>query len=115
MATLETLEGSVESSRPIELFELILGSTVFRYTSAEDTLTPGVDAFTPLAIHRGQIRQGSEQNNRNLIITMPAETALAQQYVIVPPGEKVTMNLFSLVMEWVAGMMEIVPTVLVVV
>lgn len=94
MADFDTLESSGEASRPIELYEFSMGSTFFRYTSAEDELTIGIDVYAPLAIARGRIEQGSDQNNRNLSVTMPASTALAQEYVTVPPGEKVGLNIF---------------------
>jgi hypothetical protein len=94
MATYDQLESSVEASRPIELYEFSLGSTFFRYTSAEDELIVGTDVYTPLAIARGRIEQGSDQNNRNLSVTMPASNELAQKYIAVPPGQKVGLNIF---------------------
>lgn len=94
MATYDQLEGSTEGSRPIELYEFMLGSTPFRYTSAEDEITIGADVYTPLAIARGKIEQGSDQNNRNLTVTMPTLTTLAQEYIAVPPGQKVSLNVF---------------------
>lgn len=94
MATYDQLEGSTEGSRPIELYEFMLGSTPFRYTSAEDEITIGADVYTPLAIARGRIEQGSDQNNRNLTVTMPTLTDLAQEYIAVPPGQKVSLNIF---------------------
>ncbi len=94
MATYDQLESSTEGSRPIELYEFSLGSTFFRYTSAEDEITIGADVYTPLAIARGKIVQGSDQSNRNLTVTMPASNELAQEYVTVPPGQKVGLNIF---------------------
>lgn len=94
MATFDQLESGVEGSRPIELYEFTLGSTSFRYTSAEDTITIGADDYEPLAIARSKIEQGSDQNNRNLMVTIPTSTILAQKYVLIPPGEKASLNVF---------------------
>ena len=94
MATYDQLEGSTEGSRPIELYEFSLGGTPFRYTSAEDIITIGADVYMPLAIARGKIVQGSDQNNRNLKVTMPTLTDLAQEYIDVPPGQKTSLNIF---------------------
>lgn len=94
MATLETLSGSVEDSRPIELYEFSLGNDSYRFTSAEDDLTPVADKFTATSIARNAIVQGSDQNNRNLIVTMPATEALAQLYVDVPPPAKLNLSIF---------------------
>lgn len=95
MANFDTLESSVQDSRPIELFEFILGtSTPALFTSAEDDITIGSDKYTALAISRGGIAQGSDQNNRNVTVTLPTITPIAQQYISVPPGEKTTVNIF---------------------
>ena len=94
MATYDQLESSVEGSRPIELYEFSLGSDFFRYTSAEDEITIGADVYTPLAIARDKIVQGSDQGTRNLKVTVPTSTALAQEYIDVPPGQKVGLNIF---------------------
>ncbi len=94
MADFDTLASSVEDSKPIELYEFTLGSSAFRYTSAEDELTVGGDVYTPLAIARGRIEQGSDQNNRNLTVTMPSNNVFAALYITVPPGEKAGLNVF---------------------
>lgn len=94
MADSDTLESSVEDSRPIELFEFSLGATFFRFTSAEDELTVAGDVYTPIAIARGRIEQGSDQSNRNLSVTMPTDTDFALKYVSIPPGEKASLNIF---------------------
>ena len=94
MADFPTLASSVEDSRPIELFEFSLGATFFRFTSAEDELTVASDVYTPLAIGRGRIEQGSDQSNRNLSVTMPTGTDFAQKYITIPPGEKAGLNIF---------------------
>jgi uncharacterized phage protein (TIGR02218 family) len=94
MATYDQLESSTEASRPIELYEFAMGSTFYRYTSAEDEITIGSDVYTPLAIARGKTEQGSDQNSRSLKVTMPASNELAQEYVDVPPGQKVSLNIF---------------------
>lgn len=94
MSSFDALESSVEGSRPIELYEFSLGNDTYRFTSAEDTLTPVSDPFAPLAIARTRIEQGSDQNNRNIIVTMPASQALAQLYVDVPPPDKLNLSIF---------------------
>lgn len=94
MTSFDTLETSVESSRPIELYEFVLGSTTYRYTSAEDTLTVGSEEFIPLAIARGPMEQGSDQATRTLVITMPSDNAFAEQYINVVPGERASVSLF---------------------
>jgi uncharacterized phage protein (TIGR02218 family) len=94
MTSFSTLEASVESSRPIELYEFALGSEMYRYTSAEDTVTIGSDDYTPIAIARNHVEQGADQATRTLMITMPANNPFASQYVNVVPGERASVNVY---------------------
>ena len=94
MASYDTLEKSTEQSRPIELYQFVIGSTEYRFTSAEDNITIGSSVYTADAIARSRIEQGSDANNRTLTITMPSLNAIAQRYISVPPGEKCTVNVF---------------------
>lgn len=94
MTSFDTQERSIQDSRPVELYEFTAGSTVYRYTSAEDDIVIGANTFQAIAIARGDIEQGSDQSNRNLVITTPSNLAVAQLYVNVPPGEKTTVNVY---------------------
>ncbi len=94
MSSFDTLESSQESSKPIELYEFVVGTDEFRFTSAEDDITIGSDVYTATAIARSRIEQGADQANRTLKVTMPSFEALAQLYVTVPPGEKARVNVF---------------------
>lgn len=94
MADHDTLASSVEDSRPIELYEFTLGSDAFRFTSGIDELTVDGDVYTPLAIARGKIEQGSDQSNRNLAVTMPSDQEFAALYITVPPGQGAGLNIF---------------------
>ena len=94
MADYDTLESSVDSSRPIELYEIIKGTSTWRYTTSDDEITIGADTFEPAAISRDRIVQGSDQRNRNLLVTMPSSNPFASQYITVPPGERATVNVF---------------------
>jgi hypothetical protein len=94
MTTFDILESSDESSRPIELYEITKGTTTWRFTSAEDDITPASDTFTAEAIQRGKIQQGSDQENRNVTITLPSNNSFASQYIEVVPGEKASVSIF---------------------
>ena len=94
MADFDTLASSVQDSRPIELYEFLIGSDAYRYTSAEDDLTVGGIVYTAVPIARNKIEQGSDQANRNMTVTMPALLSLPQLYITVPPGQKCSVNVF---------------------
>ena len=96
MSSFETFEESVESSRPLEIYEIAIGGTTYRYTSAEDTLTVGGEDYTPIAISRGNIEQDSEDRNRSLSLDLPANNPFAALYKEISPGSKATVSVIRL-------------------
>ena len=95
MPTYLELERSTEQSRPIELYEVTLGTTVHRWTSAEDPFTVGSDTFDPEpGLRRGRILQGVGGRARGVEFSMPATNAFASRYSRLPPSEKATFRLF---------------------
>ena len=96
MATYDTLESSTEESRPIEVYNFALGSDNFLYTSWAQAITLGSDVYVPAAIARNQIAQGSDQRNRNLIVTLPSNNEFAAKYINIVPGQKATLSIIRL-------------------
>jgi len=95
MATLEQLETSFDSSRPVELYEITLGTITFRLTSAAVPITIGVDTFEPEpGLSRSSIVQGSERKNRTLTVTMRADNEFARRYRDIPPGVRASVRAF---------------------
>lgn len=94
MTTFDILESGREASRPIELYEFILGAEIFRFASTEDDIVVGPNTFIGSSISRGRIKQGSDQANRNLTITMPSTEPFAKKYVTIPPGERASISIF---------------------
>ena len=95
MPTYLELERSTEQSRPIELYEVTLGTTVHRWTSAEDSFTVGSDTFEPEpGLRRGRILQGVGGRARGVEFSLPATNAFASRYSRLPPSEKATFRLF---------------------
>jgi uncharacterized phage protein (TIGR02218 family) len=94
MTSFDTLESSVESSRPIELYQITIGSDAYRYTSAEDEITADGNLFEPIAIARNSIEQGSDSSDRTLSLTVPATNPFAMLFVNVAPGERATVTAY---------------------
>ena len=92
MSTYNDLEISTERSRPIELYRFTLGAQIFRYTSAEDEITVGIETFLPESIARGNVEQGSDSSNRAMILTVPSANPFAVKYVNVVPGERASVD-----------------------
>jgi len=93
MADYDTLESSVESSRPIEVFDFSLGADSFRYTSSEDDVIVGVDTFEAEAIRRGSIIQGSDDRDAVLEITIPAQNTFVRKYIDIVPGQLASVSI----------------------
>lgn len=92
MATYETLEESVESSRPIELYTFAIGALSFYYTSAQDSITIGSDTWTAHAISRSDIQQGLDARRQELKITVPSTNSVATLYKDIPPSSRGTLT-----------------------
>jgi len=94
MTTFPLLERSVESSRPVELYEFTFGATVYRFTSYASPITISADTYTPEAIQRGRLSQGSDQARRDLVVTVPSTNVVAALYVGIPPAASGTLRIF---------------------
>lgn len=96
MADYETLEESVETSRPIEVYNFSLGTESFLYTSSEDEVTVGINTYTPEAISRGAIAQGDDDRDAILEIEIPAKNVFAIKYVDIVPGQRATCSIIRI-------------------
>jgi hypothetical protein len=96
MATFDTLESSVEESRPIEVYQFAQGSTVRFFTSFQTAVTMNGDLHVPETITRGKISQGVDARRRTLTITGPSSNEFAAQYVNIVPSQKATLSIIRL-------------------
>lgn len=94
MTTFDLLESSVESSRPIELFKITLGSQIYRYTSSEDTITVAGQDYVPEAISRSAVEQGSDSSDRTITISLPSDNSFASLYINIVPGERAEVDIY---------------------
>ena len=58
--TYQSIEASLHSGQPVELYRFALGATVWRYTSARDAVTYNAEKYTPAPIRRSEIEQTQE-------------------------------------------------------
>jgi uncharacterized phage protein (TIGR02218 family) len=96
MTSFNALATSVEGSRPIELYELTIGSTTYRYTNADADLSYNGNDYLAVPITRSKLSQSQERQRRKLTIKLPTSLPLPQLYVTNVPGETVTVTLFRL-------------------
>jgi hypothetical protein len=96
MADFDTLESSVEESRPIEIYSFALGSQEYLYTSIEETVTYSGSDYAPEAIKRGSTSMSREDQNRTLDIECPATNVFARKYLDVVPGNRASVSIIRL-------------------
>lgn len=96
MADYNTLEASTQDSRPLEVYEFVLGgSQTFRYSSAEDDIVVGANTFTAeRGLSRTRIVQGGDQSTGETSIFVKADNEFASQFADIPPGVKSTVKAF---------------------
>jgi len=93
MATFDELEQSVELSRPVEVYDFVIGSDQYRYTSAEGTVTAsGVD-YTPVPLKRGNPVQSREQKTTALTITLPSDDAAVTPFIAIQPSSRMLITI----------------------
>ena len=92
--TFDSLESSLESSEPIELYKFVLGTEEFLWSNTEDTKTVDGDKYVPEAISHDQLAVGREERTRVLQVEVPATNVLAQRYIGTPPGQRASLSIF---------------------
>jgi len=88
-------ESSAESGRPIELFQITLGSDVFRYTSAAEDITADGNDWNAIPIFRGEIELGSDARGNPLTVTVGGDNQFAQNFVENAPPHMPEIEIFS--------------------
>lgn len=96
MASFDTLEKSVQDSAPIEVYDFVVGSTTYRWTSSEDEVVVGVNTYTPIAIARGGIVSDPSDRRQPLTVTVPGDNDLAVLFIAQAPAAKVTCTITRL-------------------
>tara|TARA_R110000744_G_scaffold380215_1_gene500232 strand:- start:26854 stop:27684 length:831 start_codon:yes stop_codon:yes gene_type:complete len=92
--TYEAFEDLQEGSAPVELYTFTIGSTIYRWTSAEDNITEAADVFTAIPIDRGTIKGGGPDTRKEfLVITVAGDNPVVTQYINSVPGVAATVKI----------------------
>lgn len=89
-----TYENSVESGSPVELYEISIGTDIYRLSSTEDDYTFGSDVYTGSAINRTNIGVGQDQRTQLINFELPSSHPFVQRYVLIAPGQRATISVF---------------------
>lgn len=95
--TFNEYEISIEGSQPVETYKIVLGSSIYRYTSAEDDQVISGETYTAYSIKRNRVGKGREIRGNILELTVPGNNEIAMQYASNLPGLKaeVTVHRFQ--------------------
>lgn len=92
--TSEARERSWSEGAPIALFRFTRGNVSWFYTSSDREETHNGDTYTPAAISRGPIRQGSERAKLSITVTLPATLPVASNWRPYPSCDPVALTIF---------------------
>jgi hypothetical protein len=81
--------------KPVECYRFTRQSLVWRYTSADESITINDETYTPLAITRDKIQDSTERKKRQLKITLPRSADICSLWRPYPPSDVVAVTLLQ--------------------
>ncbi len=96
MADFDTLERSVEQSRPIELYEFTLGLLSWRFTSSEGDLAFNGFTWTDEPISRAAPQLASTQELTNIVVKLPTINEVPSQFLAIQPASTMTCTIYRI-------------------
>ena len=92
--TIDSIERSVDDSRPIELYDFEFASgVVYRLTSSEDKITFNGNDYLSESIERDRIVQGAIDRRNPISIRLPGSNPYALNYTRIPPSQGVVCTI----------------------
>jgi uncharacterized phage protein (TIGR02218 family) len=92
--TFDSLEASQEGSSPVELFKFTVGSSIIRYTSAEDDFLEDGNTYEAIPIKRTTVTGGGPDTRKeHVVLEVTGENTIATQYVNSLPGVNVLVTI----------------------
>jgi len=88
----DSQERSIEDGRPIRLYRFTMGTTVWRYTSADDDLTVDGVLWKAVAIRDDGVKVTGDSTADSFTITASSSTGPAQVYMSNPPAESIVVE-----------------------
>jgi len=90
----EAFEVSVESGRPVELYEFSYQGGTFRYTSAETDFTYGAVFTAVPGLSRSSIEDTGDIAKNSLTITAPEDFLIARLFEVYPPSDVIDLVMY---------------------
>lgn len=96
MPSYNALESGVATSRPVELYEFTIESTVYRYTSGQSDRDFGGNTFNAESISRSTLVAASEAKSKTVQITLPTTNSFIANYLGTQPTYRASVRIFRL-------------------
>ena len=87
----QDLEDSREDGRPVVLYEFTFGSTVWRYTNADEDIVAGGHTWKAAAISDDGVRQTGEAAADVLMLTAPQWIGPSQVFMRAAPSQPISL------------------------
>lgn len=90
---LEDYEGSRDRGQQVELYQFVYGEEdqEYLYTDGEESVTFDGRTYVPLPISRDKITSKGDLSGREIKVTVPAGSPIADLFRIFPPGRVVSV------------------------
>jgi len=94
--TYDARERAGYTGEPVECFLFSMGTTEFRYTSADEvvTLWPGDPGYTPVPLVRSAFDWDAEDRSGTMEVTLPGDDAVSSMFVAYVPPEPVALTVY---------------------
>lgn len=92
--TSEAREVSWDQGQPVYFFRFTRENVQWFYTSSEYFETLNGDTYTPAAITRSSIRQGSERAKNSIKVTLPSTLPVADNWRPFPSNQTIAVTIF---------------------
>jgi uncharacterized phage protein (TIGR02218 family) len=81
-------------SVPVELYRIVIDATTWTWTSGDTALDYGGETYTPIAIKRSNLEQGTEINRANIKLLLPRTNPVAARYLATVPDFPASVTIF---------------------
>lgn len=86
-------ESSAESGAPVEIYDIVMGETTFRFSSSADSVTYADNLYLPVSVVRDTLTFGANQRTQVVNIAIPTSHTFAQIFATSVPGQKAVLTL----------------------
>lgn len=86
-------ERSADGGAPVEIYDIVLGSTTYYFTSSSDPITYMDNVYPPTQVIRDTLTFGADQRTQVVNIAIPTAHAFAQVFATSVPGVKAMLTL----------------------